>query len=659
MEARAKLLDRCFAHLHGPAWAGRMLLAASLLAVTLLAAPPALAQAPRIAIGELTFSHQGPDNAREYIEIANLGDTPWNPNNHWILRVADPDDVTQLFVRIQGVDPVPPGGVLLVEWGRPLTDPAGDATACTTKGNLFCTGRENSAGEAFSVDELRPEMSLAVYAPTTNNEPPSVADGTMLAYYFQGDVANIDRDAHGYNKAVQSKLWKDGDAVPTGDKLEWGVGLRMGPPPYPATHGTSAADYFLQLSGFPTLTNAGFDLVRPPAPSPATKNRPGTPGQPNYLHPGQPLPGQIAANFWSVRVQAFPVSLAQNAPPAAMQVVALGNDGRVATSLFNNNAWSPLTPLADVKEMEGVVFVNNPQRSGRTLLLRGKGEGAITISTATGDQPFAAATAANVKAQFTPVAVVDAQGREHILVVETGSGNILHGVIEGGKLGAFEPIAGATTNAPVAAAVTTDPAGLAVLSWKDSQLVLYLLGADGKFGAGINIGSAFASRLPGIAPALNWNPQAKRLEVVAVTGTAEASELQHARIELTATEAKVGAVTKIAGIDTNAPPAIAVNPETGQVRMLVRGGGPEPGISPRDDGEPGGPQSGFVLELTFDGNAWSAPKRLGIGRLPGPSAATPRFTFPVAPETIFDPNTKRFQDFLIGEDGQIYHSAIQ
>jgi hypothetical protein len=30
----------------------------------------------------------------------------------------------------------------------------------------------------------------------------------------------------------------------------------------------------------------------------------------------------------------------------------------------------------------------------------------------------------------------------------------------------------------------------------------------------------------------------------------------------------------------------------------------------------------------------------------------------VPAETIFDPNTKQFQDFLIGEDAQVYHNAV-
>jgi len=122
---------------------------------------------------------------------------------------------------------------------------------------------------------------------------------------------------------------------------------------------------------------------------------------------------------------------------------------------------------------------------------------------------------------------------------------------------------------------------------------------------------------------------------------------------------KADAATKIAGVNTNARPGIAVNPENGQVRMIVRGGGAEPGINPRSGGEPGGRQSGFALALTFDGSAWSAPQRLGTGRIPGPSEATPRFPFPVAPVTIWDPNTKRFYDFLIAEDGQLYHNAVQ
>ena len=36
------------------------------------------------------------------------------------------------------------------------------------------------------------------------------------------------------------------------------------------------------------------------------------------------------------------------------------------------------------------------------------------------------------------------------------------------------------------------------------------------------------------------------------------------------------------------------------------------------------------------------------------SPATPLFKAPVAPVTLYDPNTKKFQDLLVGEDGQVY-----
>src|SRR5207244_7360916 len=127
-------LCRSLAGAHTPIWVGRALLVVCGLAWLLLGAPQAHAQVPHLAISELTFSLAGPDNTREYVEIANLGDTAWNPNNHWVLRAADADATQQLFVRVQGVDPVPPGDVLLLEWGRPIA-----GVACTTKGNVFCT----------------------------------------------------------------------------------------------------------------------------------------------------------------------------------------------------------------------------------------------------------------------------------------------------------------------------------------------------------------------------------------------------------------------------------------------------------------------------------------------------------------------------------------
>lgn len=659
MKGRSKLLGRCFAGPCIPVRAGRLLLAASLFVFTLVVVPPADAQARRIAISELTYSLGGPDRNREYIEIANLGETAWNPNNHWILRVAEEDDEPQLFVRIQGVDPVPPNAVLLVEWGRPLEE--GDiTTACTTQGNVFCTGRTGANDAQFSTDELRPVMAIAVYAPTANNEPPDIAAGTMLAYYFQGDDAeSIDRDFFAYNKAVQSNLWKDGDFVPTTDTSERGQALRMGPGAYPADHGRKAADYYSTLSGFPSLDARGFDTTTPPTPAPNTMNRAGTPGRPNYLHPGLPIPNQITAAFRSVRAQAVAASLAQNAPPAGLQVVALNPDGVVATSLFANNAWSEWVPIAGTPAADGVTLLNNPQRATRTLIVRAKADGALSMLVAAGDRAaFGAATAMEARAQFAPAAVVDpATGNEHYIAVEAGTGNILHNVNEQGKLRGWRPIAGITTNAPVAAAWSTDPARLGVLAWNGNQLMLTQMGADDNFGTWQNVGTAVSNRPAGIGPILVWNSQAKRLEVLALAGAAQKADVQHARVEVAAIgEAKVGELTRVAGVGTNAKPAVGIRVDNGQIRMLVRGGGPEPGPNPRN--EPGDPRSGFVFELTFDGTAWSAPQRVGTGRLPGATAAEPFFAAPAPPETLFDPNTQRFHDFLIGEDAQLYHNVV-
>jgi hypothetical protein len=648
MEGRAKLLGRCLAGPRASIAVCRLLLAAGLLAVMLFASLPAQAQTPHIAIGEVTFSHQGPDNTREYIEIANLGDSPWNPNDHWIMRVADPDDVTQLFVRILGVDPVPPGGVLLVEWGRPI-----EGVDCTSKGNIFCTGREN-----FSVDELRPEMSLAVFAPTADNAEPTVAEGTMLAYYFQGNVDNIDRETHGYDKAVAGKLWKDGDAVPTADLLEWGAALRMAPGPYPSEHGRRAADYYVTLSGFPSLNSPNdrdFREVTPYAPPPNTMNRPGTPGRPNYLHPGQPIPGQLTAGIFTVYARAAVATLASNTPPSGIQVVVWDPNGTPASSLYANNTWGPWLRIEGAPAVDALTVLNNPQRATRTLIMKSRADGALLMSTAGGDREkgFGPAAPMGLKAGFAAAAAADpVTGNEHYVAVDAGNGTIMHAVNENGKLGAWQPIAGVTTNAPVAAQWVTDGATLHVVAWNGDQLVLNRLGADGKFGAWQNLG-AVSGRPEGIAPVAVWNPQAKRLEVFAAAG----SEVQHRRLELTgAGEAKVASELKIP-ITTDKEVAVAVNPDSGLVRLLARGGGPEPGLSPRVDGEPGGAQSGFVLESLFDGTAWSAPKRLGTGRLPGPSPATPLFSRPVGLLNLFDASTGRFQELLIGEDAQIYHNA--
>jgi hypothetical protein len=229
----------------------------------------------------------------------------------------------------------------------------------------------------------------------------------------------------------------------------------------------------------------------------------------------------------------------------------------------------------------------------------------------------------------------------------------MHALNENGNLGPWQAIPGVTTNAPVAAYWNPDPAGLHVVAWNGNQLVFNRRGADGQFGAWQNLSAPVSGRPEGIAPVAVGNPQARRVEVFAAAG----SEVRHLRIEVSAAgEAKVVSEARIP-ILTNKEVAVAVNPDSGVVRVLARGGGPEPGLNPRVGNEAGGAQSGFVLESTFDGSAWSAPKRLGTGRLPGPSEATPLFSRPVGLLNMFDASTGRFQELLIGEDAQIYHNA--
>jgi hypothetical protein len=98
--------------------------------------------------------------------------------------------------------------------------------------------------------------------------------------------------------------------------------------------------------------------------------------------------------------------------------------------------------------------------------------------------------------------------------------------------------------------------------------------------------------------------------------------------------------------------------------MLSREGGREPGLNPGQEGrvhdleyEAAGPRAGFVFETLFDGTSWGTPRRVGTGRLPGLSPATPLFHQPVPPVSLFDGNTRGYQDFLIGEDAQVTHNA--
>jgi hypothetical protein len=621
-----------------------------------------------LAVSEFGWEFAAADRTREYWEVANIGDTPWNPNGHWAARLRG--DVDPYYIQIQGVDPVPPGGVLLLEWGRPLDEDA-LSTACTTQGNVFCTGRPD-AQQSSDFEDHAGSAAVMIFAPTNDNQPPTLESGTMLCYFFYGDLDETDRDLVGYSKAVEKKLWKDGDVpgatgkegIPIPKALEWVVALRMGPGPYPAEYGRSSSDYYLTLAGIKEITIEGLSVTDPTTPAPNSGNRAGTPHLPNYLHPGRPLPGQIVAGFRSVQAQATTATLVTNAPATGLQVLGINPDGLVATSLFSNNAWSAWAPVAGIPAVDGVAIVDNPKLATRSLLLRAKADGALSLNSASGDREtvFGASVGLALKAQFAPAAAVDpATGKEYYVAVEAGTGQIQVAVNENGKVGAWQLVEGAKTDAPVAAHFSPDPAGLNLVYWNGNQLALSRMGADGKFTAPQNIGAAVSERPAGKGPVVGWNAAAKRIEVVVLTGPALKADIQHSRVELSAAgEAKASAFARIGGIGTDAQPAIAIDPNSGQIRLLARGGGLEPGLNPGQEGTvhdidftETDPQSGFVLETLFDGTAWSAPRRVGLGRLPGASLATPVFKAPVAPVSLFDANTRQFSDFLIGEDALV------
>jgi hypothetical protein len=675
MEGRARLLLHCPAGPKLAIWASRLLLVASLLGFTLLPAQRAHAQGqPRLAISELGWEFQGTDRTRECWEIANLDTVAWNPNNFWLLRIAAAATGTQQgFVRIQGADPIPPGGVLFIEWGRPTTDLTPNILG-TTKGNVFVTGRTFEGGAAFDSSDLLPEMSLAVYAPTTGNAVPTVADGTMVAYYFQGDPFTVDRDAYAYNKAVVAGLWRLGDSAANLNDpqhpraFNWMRALRMGPGAYPPNHGRSADDYYYTLVGVPAIDNPGMDLTNPPANAPDTMNRAGTPTRPNYLWGVPPISGQIQAGLFAVGAQAVPATLAANSPTTGVVVAALSKDGVVGTTVFANNQWSPFLVFTG-PPIDGMTLIDNPKRLTRTLLVKAVGSGALggAIGGADPGSAFGGLRDLGVAVKSAPVAVVDpATGDEYYVVVNT-SGAVGFSKNVNGTLSAFTAIAGVTTDAPVAAAWNSDIGSLVVVAWNGNQLALNSTDATGTFGTWQNVGPAVTDRPAGMAPLVAFNPSAKQVEILLLSGKATAADVGHARAQMTRTATTISAtVTKVGSLPTSTAPAIAVNSDNGQIRLLARPGTKEPGLDPQTSGDDHGltadpadtPQSGFVLTSTFNGTAWSALSRVALGRLPGPSPATPLFKTAVAPITLYDANTKRFNDILIGEDAQIYHLVV-
>jgi hypothetical protein len=208
MEGRVTLLRGTSTPALIPVGISRLLLVVVLLTVMLLPMPRAEAQAqPRLAISEFQWELTGTDRTREYWEIANLGDTAWDPNNHWLFRARPREDsnARQIFIRVEGVQPIPPNGVLQIEWGRPVDDSNDDLdTACTTGANYLCVPGIGF-NDKFNTSDLEVDTAVAVYAPTLNNETPNVDGGTMLAYYVQlggadyggTDLASVDRSYSG------------------------------------------------------------------------------------------------------------------------------------------------------------------------------------------------------------------------------------------------------------------------------------------------------------------------------------------------------------------------------------------------------------------------------------------------------------------------------
>src|SRR5438132_2199213 len=144
------------------------------------------------------------------------------------------------------------------------------------------------------------------------------------------------------------------------------------------------------------------------------------------------------------------------------------------------------------------------------------------------------------------------------------------------------------------------------------------------------------------------------------------ADIQHARAQISRTATTIGDLAKVAGIATMVAPALAINADTGVIRMLEReGAGHEPGLCMGQEKADcdsadfaGSIHQGFAFQTTFDGSKWSAPTRVGVAMIPGASPATPIFKTAVPPVTLYDANTKKFQDFLIGEDAQVYQVPV-
>jgi hypothetical protein len=605
----------------------------------------------------VVYDLEGTDRFREYIEIANLGTTPWDPRGHWLYRWAvrtlEVNDANgllpQVMLQISGegaanLQPIPPGGVLLVEWGRPYPDediPAQEGP------NVFAPGRPEPIGS----EDLQSKMALALFAPQEEpplfpDEDPTFGEARMLAYYYQGAVTEdqgtgLDMAANiGMKRAAELGLWELGKAAPSG--YDWATTLRWPAPapgqPIPASIGRRAGDYYLTHYGLPSLSAA--DRAR--AEAGVVNPRLGTPGQPNLQFPGELIPGQTLANGGALLLKQVAATMATTtagAPATAVHVAATNYSGAVATNLRAADNWAGWQFVGG-PAIGKPIFADNPRTGARVLLVVDAITGQLYINrfAPSGSDPaaFQGWRPIGGKVSGTPAVAVDSATGNEAIVFNDPSGLTMVVTSENGVFGTPEPLPGDPKLTDVAVAYT--PLGIVVLGYEGPQLVMSVQ-IQRAFTDLDNMGPPVANRAP-IAPVIRYNQAAGRIEILTA---GENGALSLTRV--TATTSPTVSAPLPVGISTDSTPGMAVNTDTGDVMIIARSAD-----RPIPEGERLNPTGGQarVAVLRNSSGAFDPSSRVGVGLMPPNSA----------PDVIYNAIAKQYEQFVVGEDFQAYRNVV-
>jgi hypothetical protein len=620
----------------------------------LVPARRALAQAgnTHIVVSEVLYDLDGTSQSRTYIEFANLGPQDWDPHNHWIYRWAAREDGTiedQVMIQIAGdgakdLKPIPPGGVLLVEWGRPDTKANFPAA---TGANVFATGRPTDI--PIQDDDLQDRIAIALFAPqgsapVTPDTDLTFGGATMLAYYLQGNInenngtTNTLGDAIGAHRAIDLGLWDDYEGAPSGH--DWANVLRWPAPaagqPIASQIGRRRKDYYLSHYGLPSLSNAD----RGASTAGAVNPRQGTPGQPNYQFPGELIPGQSSANGNSLQLLRVTATAASGSPAGSIQIAATDTSGAIATNLLSGDTWSGWQ-IVGGPVLGKPVFADNIKTSSRLLVAVDAITGQLYANrfAASGSNPpaFQGWQAVGGKATGTPAVATDAGTGVEILVFNDATGQTMVLASQKGKFGPSQALPGNPKLTDLAAVFSTS--GLAILGFDGGQLRRSIGDPSGAFGDLANVGSAFNNRGPYIATVARYNSVSDQIEVL-VTGESGALQLGHLKL------GSGGAADTFSGwlpvgITTDSAPGMAVNSDTGDLLVIARGAD-----LPIPQGERLNPTAGQALVAMFRNASGKFDPVTRVDRGLMPRGASP--------DVVYDDKAKQFQQFVVGDDNQVY-----